>query len=209
MANLHSLLLFLLDRVPFTRLHGEELMWLWKPLERKCSVTKTKCGFTTPISFLFFFNWTDYAFKGFNIFLVSRNAFRDELALLQKIRHPNVVQFLGAVTQSNPMMIVTEYLPKVFFLNQDEHVDLWIYKWTFMISRSLINISNWNIPQNPGNILLRSSQETCKIKCQVLLETNNNFLYQFWCYFDSWLMTWRRYLDIYSENVSHSQNAQL
>lgn len=39
-------------------------------------------------------------------------AFRDELALLQKLRHPNVVQFLGAVTQSTPMMIVTEYLPK-------------------------------------------------------------------------------------------------
>ncbi|GLU13870.1 hypothetical protein SLE2022_304800 [Rubroshorea leprosula] len=39
-------------------------------------------------------------------------AFRDELALLQKIRHPNVVQFLGAVTQSCPMMIVTEYLAK-------------------------------------------------------------------------------------------------
>ncbi|THU51052.1 hypothetical protein C4D60_Mb06t26950 [Musa balbisiana] len=39
-------------------------------------------------------------------------AFRDELALLQQIRHPNVVQFLGAVTQSSPMMIVTEYLRK-------------------------------------------------------------------------------------------------
>ncbi|XP_073006619.1 serine/threonine-protein kinase 12-like isoform X1 [Typha latifolia] len=39
-------------------------------------------------------------------------AFRDELALLQQIRHPNVVQFLGAVTQSSPMMIVTEFLPK-------------------------------------------------------------------------------------------------
>lgn len=39
-------------------------------------------------------------------------AFRDELALLQTIRHPNVVQFLGAVTQSSPMMIVMEYLPK-------------------------------------------------------------------------------------------------
>ncbi|EEF40144.1 integrin-linked protein kinase 1 [Ricinus communis] len=39
-------------------------------------------------------------------------AFSDELALLQKIRHPNVVQFLGAVTQSSPMMIVTEYLHK-------------------------------------------------------------------------------------------------
>ncbi|RVW21331.1 Integrin-linked protein kinase 1 [Vitis vinifera] len=42
----------------------------------------------------------------------NEKAFRDELALLQKIRHPNVVQFLGAVTQSSPMMIVTEYLPK-------------------------------------------------------------------------------------------------
>ncbi|XP_078168791.1 serine/threonine-protein kinase 12-like isoform X3 [Carex rostrata] len=39
-------------------------------------------------------------------------AFRDELTLLQLVRHPNVVQFLGAVTQSTPMMIVTEYLPK-------------------------------------------------------------------------------------------------
>ncbi|XP_015083079.1 integrin-linked protein kinase 1 isoform X1 [Solanum pennellii] len=39
-------------------------------------------------------------------------AFGDELALVQKIRHPNVVQFLGAVTQSSPMMIVTEYLSK-------------------------------------------------------------------------------------------------
>ncbi|EPS68772.1 hypothetical protein M569_05994, partial [Genlisea aurea] len=39
-------------------------------------------------------------------------AFSDELALLQKIRHPNVVQFLGAVTQTTPMMIITEYLPK-------------------------------------------------------------------------------------------------
>ncbi|KAE9606335.1 hypothetical protein Lal_00013593 [Lupinus albus] len=39
-------------------------------------------------------------------------AFLDELTLLQKIRHPNVVQFLGAVTQSTPMTIVTEYLPQ-------------------------------------------------------------------------------------------------
>ncbi|CAB78897.1 protein kinase-like protein [Arabidopsis thaliana] len=38
--------------------------------------------------------------------------FHDELALLQRLRHPNIVQFLGAVTQSNPMMIVTEYLPR-------------------------------------------------------------------------------------------------
>lgn len=36
--------------------------------------------------------------------------FRDELDLLQRLRHPNVVQFLGAITQSTPMMIVTEFL---------------------------------------------------------------------------------------------------
>lgn len=39
--------------------------------------------------------------------------FRDELELLQKMRHPNVVQFLGAITQSTPMMIVTEFMPQM------------------------------------------------------------------------------------------------
>lgn len=38
--------------------------------------------------------------------------FRDELELLQKLRHPNIVQFLGAVTISEPHMLVTEYLPR-------------------------------------------------------------------------------------------------
>ncbi|PIN10741.1 Tyrosine kinase [Handroanthus impetiginosus] len=39
----------------------------------------------------------------------SINAFRHELTLLEKVRHPNVVQFIGAVTQNIPMMIVLEY----------------------------------------------------------------------------------------------------
>lgn len=55
-----------------------------------------------------------------------RKAFTDELALLQKIRHPNVVQFLGAVTQSSPMMIVTEYLPKVYPICTEEENSLFI-----------------------------------------------------------------------------------
>jgi len=33
--------------------------------------------------------------------------------LLEKVRHPNVLQFVGAVTQNKPMMIVSEYHPKV------------------------------------------------------------------------------------------------
>lgn len=42
----------------------------------------------------------------------SINAFKYELTLLEKVRHPNVVQFVGAVTQNIPMMIVSEYHPK-------------------------------------------------------------------------------------------------
>ncbi|XAR64545.1 Non-specific serine/threonine protein kinase [Bertholletia excelsa] len=42
----------------------------------------------------------------------SVNAFNHELTLLEKVRHPNVVQFVGAVTQNVPMMIVLEYHPK-------------------------------------------------------------------------------------------------
>ncbi|KAL5567486.1 hypothetical protein UlMin_024061 [Ulmus minor] len=40
------------------------------------------------------------------------NAFKQELTLLEKVRHPTVVQFVGAVTQNMPMMIVLEYHPK-------------------------------------------------------------------------------------------------
>lgn len=40
------------------------------------------------------------------------NAFKYELELLEKVRHPNVIQFVGAVTQNIPLMIVVEYHPK-------------------------------------------------------------------------------------------------
>ncbi|XP_076881002.1 integrin-linked protein kinase 1-like [Bidens hawaiensis] len=39
------------------------------------------------------------------------NAFKHELTILEKARHPNVVQFVGAVTQRVPMMIVSEHHP--------------------------------------------------------------------------------------------------
>lgn len=87
---------------------------------------RTKCGLTIYYQWILLFIYDHvwsvtffnhiYLSPGFDILTSGwfhRRAFMDELALLQKIRHPNVVQFLGAVTQSNPMMIVTEYLPKV------------------------------------------------------------------------------------------------
>ncbi|XP_021752132.1 dual specificity protein kinase shkC-like [Chenopodium quinoa] len=42
----------------------------------------------------------------------SINAFKNELTLLEKVRHPNIIQFVGAVTQNIPMMIVVELHPK-------------------------------------------------------------------------------------------------
>lgn len=48
-----------------------------------------------------------------NDFFWNRNAFKHELEVLEKVRHPNVVQFVGAVTQNIPMMIVSEYHPTV------------------------------------------------------------------------------------------------
>lgn len=51
----------------------------------------------------------------FDLFFYNllRNAFKHELTLLERVRHPNVVQFVGAVTQNIPMMIVREYHAKV------------------------------------------------------------------------------------------------
>lgn len=31
-----------------------------------------------------------------------------------KLRHPNIVQFLGAVTERKPLMLITEYLRGVY-----------------------------------------------------------------------------------------------
>ncbi|KAJ3675367.1 hypothetical protein LUZ60_004409 [Juncus effusus] len=42
----------------------------------------------------------------------SINTFRHELTILEKARHPNLVQFVGAITQNIPMMIVSEFHPK-------------------------------------------------------------------------------------------------
>ncbi|KAL8487261.1 hypothetical protein ACS0TY_023339 [Phlomoides rotata] len=50
--------------------------------------------------------------KGSHADTESINVFSHELTLLEKVRHPNVVQFIGAVTQNMPMMIVLEHHTK-------------------------------------------------------------------------------------------------
>jgi serine/threonine protein kinase len=41
------------------------------------------------------------------------NKLKLQLLMLEQMRHPNIVQFLCAVTRSRPIVIVTEYLPGV------------------------------------------------------------------------------------------------
>lgn len=58
------------------------------------------------------FLWTANS-DSMSMVATHRKEFIGELALLSKLRHPNIMQFLGAVTKSQPLVIVTEYLPKV------------------------------------------------------------------------------------------------
>ena len=46
-------------------------------------------------------------------FPANRKEFREEMFLLPKLRHPNIVQFLGCCTRKPPLCLVTEYLPGV------------------------------------------------------------------------------------------------
>ncbi|BAF22283.2 Os07g0632800, partial [Oryza sativa Japonica Group] len=51
-----------------------------------------------------------------SFFGVCRQDFKHEVNLLIKLRHPNIVQFLGAVTETKPLMLVTEFLRGVRIL---------------------------------------------------------------------------------------------
>uniref|UniRef100_A0A7N0TSM1 non-specific serine/threonine protein kinase n=1 Tax=Kalanchoe fedtschenkoi TaxID=63787 RepID=A0A7N0TSM1_KALFE len=39
-------------------------------------------------------------------------SFKQEISLMKRLRHPNVLLFMGAVTSGQPLCIVTEYLPR-------------------------------------------------------------------------------------------------
>lgn len=64
-----------------------------------------------------------------------RNAFKHELTLLERVRHPNVVQFVGAVTQNIPMMIVREHHAKVSLpsLSLQSKFLVWLYLTCFSL----------------------------------------------------------------------------
>ena len=38
--------------------------------------------------------------------------FKDEVDIMARLRHPNVVLFMGAVTRPNQLAIVTQFIPR-------------------------------------------------------------------------------------------------
>ncbi|GIL51430.1 hypothetical protein Vafri_7415 [Volvox africanus] len=58
---------------------------------------------------------TEVAIKRFleqNLSQVTIKEFRDEVMIMSKLRHPNIVLFMGAVTQSNQLAIVTQFMAR-------------------------------------------------------------------------------------------------
>ncbi|GLC38611.1 hypothetical protein PLESTB_000452300 [Pleodorina starrii] len=58
---------------------------------------------------------TEVAIKRFleqNLSPVTIKEFRDEVMIMSKLRHPNIVLFMGAVTQSNHLAIVTQFVAR-------------------------------------------------------------------------------------------------
>lgn len=49
-----------------------------------------------------------------------------QVSLMKRLRHPNVLLFMGAVTSSQRLCIVTEFLPR-YFLNGFENQALRLY----------------------------------------------------------------------------------
>ncbi|KAG0577472.1 hypothetical protein M758_5G151700 [Ceratodon purpureus] len=94
--------------------------------------------------------------------------FQHEVQLLVKVRHPNIVQFIGAVTRQKPLMLVTEYLAggdlhellqKKEALSPDR-----IVKYALDIARGMSYLHNRTKPiihrdLKPRNIILDEDQE--------------------------------------------------
>ena len=43
--------------------------------------------------------------------------FKQEVALMAKLKHPNIVQFLGAVTEFPNLCIATQFMPRGSLFN--------------------------------------------------------------------------------------------
>ncbi|XP_077243413.1 serine/threonine-protein kinase CTR1-like isoform X3 [Tasmannia lanceolata] len=57
---------------------------------------------------------SDVAIKVF-----SKQEYPDEVSLMKRLRHPNKLLFMGAVTSPQRLCIVTEFLPRAVLLTSE------------------------------------------------------------------------------------------
>ncbi|XP_073101059.1 uncharacterized protein [Elaeis guineensis] len=62
-------------------------------------------------------------------------SFRQEVSLMKRLRHPNILLFMGAVTSPQRLCIVTEFLPRgtnpcsILALTSNIGVLMWLFRW--------------------------------------------------------------------------------
>ncbi|CAI5466075.1 unnamed protein product [Closterium sp. Yama58-4] len=74
----------------------------------------SSCASCLPV-FRFFSRWQDVAVKVFARHDISVDFMRDfkkEIRIMEKLRHPNILLFMGAVASLDHLAIVTEFLPR-------------------------------------------------------------------------------------------------
>ncbi|PWA88680.1 PAC motif-containing protein [Artemisia annua] len=90
---------------------------LWEDLITKEQIGQGSCG--TVYHGLWF--GSDIAIKLFTYQEYSDNvmvSFKQEVSLMKRLRHPNILLFMGAVTSPQHLCIVTEFLPRLRNSNQ-------------------------------------------------------------------------------------------
>lgn len=94
--------------------------------------------------------------------------FQHEVQLLVMVRHPNIVQFLGAVTRQKPLMLVTEYLAggdlHQLLKKKENLTPDRIVKYALDIARGMSYLHNRTNPiihrdLKPRNIILTEDKE--------------------------------------------------
>jgi serine/threonine protein kinase len=99
----------------------------------------------------------------------------NEISIISRLRHPNLVLFLGGCTMNEPLLLLYEYLPNgsldyYYEKKKKELNKIWkpnntlLYKWISQLSQAIYFLHNCHYPImhrdiKPSNILLTSNLE--------------------------------------------------